>query len=583
MGKKGEKITKTSAKGKARGAFVFFIGDEGAILSYIEKGEVQRRLFSPSATATKPTETLKALLAEYPRSPIYLLIDMVEQSYVRHTLPPVSALGVNKIIQRRLARDFAPDDLKGALSLGREKSGRKDWTFLLIALAYKDSLRDWCDVVYDLPNRLMGIYLSPVESEQTLRSLKHALSTSSSPASRPKYSLPLPKSRAKNTSLSHSQTEWNILVVHNKTGGFRQVVLKNGMLVFTRMAVAGAEEKPSVLAGNIEQEMRNTIEYLKRLSFTDDAHLTIMIIVGQDIKDHLNAQSFGSGITHLLTPHEASELLGMKNSVLSGDRYSDVLLSCVFLFNKKKRLRLLPTYTKKTEACYQALQWTKILASLLLCGLLGGAAFSLFSAFQFQSQLSDVSHKQKPLEAKAQEFEDQAKTFKVDPFVVDSLIKTAEKIAEPSAYYRTVAEKLVPLIGQNSVLQSFDWSVGGLNTADPNAAPVAPPVQPSAEGDSAEQTQTEIVFEMIASSPDESSFARTWKKKLKRMQKAFEGYRVVAESPSGGGGSQDDLTLNFEEANTRAENAESQKMLINVKISGAEPQRAEESVTEVAP
>jgi hypothetical protein len=108
---------KASATRKARGEFVFFIGDEGAILCYIESGEVKRRLFSPAADG-KSTETLKELFTEYPAAPISILVDMVEQSYVRHTLPPVSSLGVNKIIQRRLSRDFSPDDLKGALSLG---------------------------------------------------------------------------------------------------------------------------------------------------------------------------------------------------------------------------------------------------------------------------------------------------------------------------------------------------------------------------------------------------------------------------------------------------------------------------------
>ncbi len=573
---KPPKSAKLSGKSrKAKGEFVFFIGDEGAILCYNEGGEVKRRLFSPAADA-KPTETLKELLAEYPAAPISILVDMVEQSYVRHTLPPVSALGVNKIIQRRLSRDFSADDLKGAISLGREKSGRKDWNFLLISLSYKDHLRDWCELVYDLPNRFKGVYLAPVESEGIISMLHRALGDGDAGSAKKKTSFSLPVFGKAKKSDDNGATHWDILVVHNKTGGFRQVVLKNNSLVFTRMAQSAGDEKPVVLAGNIEQEIRNTIEYLKRLSFNETSELTILSIVGQDIKEHLSTESFSAHYSDVFTPHEAAELLGLEQSVLSGDRYTDVLLASAFLKIKKKRLRLLPTYTKKTEACYSQIKAVQLGGGVALLSLCALSFMNLFALINAQTQLSDIAAKEKPLVARVNEFEEKAKTFKVDPFVVDSLIKTHDIISASAPDFRVIVKKLLPLIDENTTLQNFEWSIPDLN-ANPQSAN-APggnvPVAAGAKvGGSTTQAQTKSVLQMelLPAAADSQSPAEQSEAMIAGLKKIFEGYTVELTGP-GAPGSQggDELTINFEAEKLLSAAALNRKITLGVTITGSE-------------
>jgi hypothetical protein len=46
------------------------------------------------------------------------------------------------------------------------------------------------------------------------------------------------------------------------------VILKDGRIIFTRLTQPVGELMTDVIAGNIEQEMASTVEYMKRLSFS---------------------------------------------------------------------------------------------------------------------------------------------------------------------------------------------------------------------------------------------------------------------------------------------------------------------------
>ncbi len=107
---------------------LFHYGDEGAILIYNQGKTVQSRQFGPDASQQGLNE-LSQSLAKDPRAPMMIVIDTMDQSYVQQTLPPVSSLSVNKLIKHRLARDFGANDIKGAILLGREKTGRKTGIF----------------------------------------------------------------------------------------------------------------------------------------------------------------------------------------------------------------------------------------------------------------------------------------------------------------------------------------------------------------------------------------------------------------------------------------------------------------------
>src|SRR5688572_30641217 len=127
--KEGGQKARSSAPKLSKGKkehFTLFVGDDGAILVYMEGRTVVRRLFAPTATLDH-TRTMTELMAQHPKAPIRILMDVIDQQYIRQTFPPVSPLSVGGLVDRRLKRDFPAEDLKGAIRLGREATARKDW------------------------------------------------------------------------------------------------------------------------------------------------------------------------------------------------------------------------------------------------------------------------------------------------------------------------------------------------------------------------------------------------------------------------------------------------------------------------
>jgi hypothetical protein len=353
---------------RKRSCFVLMAGDDGGILTYLEKGAVARRVFAPS-TEEQHLKSMMQLLNAHPNVPIYLLSDMIDQSYVRHSLPPVSAFSISKLVKRRLERDFAPEDIKGSLPLGREKEGRKEWNFMLVSLANSTTLQQWLQPVLEAPNQFKGIYLMPVEAQAFIGHLCAAFGDGD----------------------GEKSNEWKVLVSHDKVGGFRQVVLQGGNLVFTRLTQLPSDIAPDVLAGNVEQEVQNTIEYLRRMSFEDDAGLDVFIIVAQEVRDLIEVTKLGATRIKTMSPYDASKLLKLDQAALSGDRFSDVVISANFGLRQKPVLKMLTAYAKKLDRLYQVKFGVTVLGALVVLAALGmgiKAMASYWSGYESQDDIN---------------------------------------------------------------------------------------------------------------------------------------------------------------------------------------------------
>ena len=124
QGRRPKSGRSSGTKNKA-GHFVLIIGDDGAILVFMQGNTVVRRLFAPSPRPDH-TSSIVDLIQSNPTVPISVLADVIDQQYVRHSFPPVSTFSVNNLVKRRMERDFQAEDLTGMLRLGRDKSGRTE-------------------------------------------------------------------------------------------------------------------------------------------------------------------------------------------------------------------------------------------------------------------------------------------------------------------------------------------------------------------------------------------------------------------------------------------------------------------------
>ncbi len=394
--KKGKKQKNTKAVPKAakpkklsapeRFKYVLSVGDEGAILVLFNAGKLEKRLFVSSPAAQDLTKTI----AEHPKAPVYVLVDVLDQAFVQHALPPVSPLAIGNLVKKRLDKDFSEQDIKAARKLYREKKGRKDWHYMFLSINYSPPFSDWVDAIINLPNPFGGIYLLPIESEPYLKKLETLN----------------PKKPAK-------PIRWHIMVSHNRVGGFRQIIYRDHKVVFTRIAQPIGGLAPDVIAGNIEQETLNTIEYIRRLGFDNTEELDIYIICSQDVKAAIDASKMQGRTTNILTPFDVATGLKLPAAAEKTDRFGDVIFSSFFINNRKPVLKLTTPYSKKLDTLKMALNTAIITGALLIPTLIAlsimnisdilDAKESVDQALQkkaeAQKALSDIKEIQKSLPA----------------------------------------------------------------------------------------------------------------------------------------------------------------------------------------
>ncbi len=551
--------------------FVYMLGDEGAVLVYLEKDVVIRRLFAPTP-APEHTNTFVELLKAHPKTPIYVLVDMIDQSYVRHTLPPVTPLGVNKLVQRRLERDFSKDDIKGAISLGREKEGRKDWNFLLIALANTPVLQNWLNLVLELPNFFSGIYLVPVETEIILKIVDDAISgrngsgkkqkkTKATEKKGPRLSRKQKKEQEaeedvaaqieafkneRGVSSEHeagTESEWKIFVTHNKVGGFRQVVLRGGRLVFTRLAQTMDNTNPEVLAGSVEQEIQNTVEYLKRLGYAPRMGLDIYIVCSQEVKDAISTERLGATQTHLFSPFELGELLGLKQAVLSGDRFGDIVIATIFGTSRKKRLQLNIPYTQNIQKLEGIRKFSKLAAVVFALGLI---AMSVLSFFDYQGLQGDIDMKQREKITQAAaltKIQEESKKLPADVDQVTDLISMVDSFSKTTQTPIQFITDLRPNLVEGVVVRSLNWV-----RKEEKPAPVFNPATGAQEeGPPVEKFEIALECEFLYTDDTWDGFIDRSLRFVEHLKKAYPEYTIISENMPGDNPEASSAQMNFDD------------------------------------
>lgn len=450
------RIGKEAREGKGSKRFILIIGDEGAILVFMQGAKVIRRLFAPSPQPSH-TEAIVEIISSNPSVPIFVLGDVLDQQYVPHTFPPVSSLSVGGLIKRRLDRDFAPEDLKGSLPLGRDKTGRKEWKFLLVALSKTPLLSEWIEQLIELPNELKGIYLVPVESVNYINMLRRRLSDGQA-------------------------SSWQLLISHNKVSGFRQVVVHDGKLVFTRVSQAIDDAIPAVIAGNIEQEIISTIEYLKRLEFRDGSDLDATIIVSQDVLETLDLKRFAFANANALTPMQVAEFLELEQAALSADRFGDVVMAAAFGINKKRVLRFSNAYINRLANVYKAIVGVRYAAFAVAAMLLLAAAGEGLSILQNYSEIAKLQNDAVSLQSSLKTVRDKVNSLNQDVAYKAAVVATYDAYMKDLPQPQGFVVQLSPLLTPQQRIVKFDWRMEDVKSAGA-AAPKQLPVKVRLEVD----------------------------------------------------------------------------------------------------
>lgn len=519
--------------------FVLTIGDDGAILIYMEGRRVLRRLYSPGPEP-QDVQIFLELFSADPQAPLYILADVMDQSYSPQSLPPVSALSISKLIQKRLERDLAPDDIKGAIPIGRSEEGRKDWHYLFISIPNIPPLTQWLELVAELPNRLLGIHLVPVEGQNFIAGMR---------------SLNVGED---NTTSDSEVAEWELMVSHNKVGGFRQIVLRNGTLIFTRLTQPVGEALPDVIAGNVEQEISNTVEYLKRLAYNEQSTFDITVIVSQEIKEVITPSNLPNcRQVRIFTPHEVAVGLKLQQATEEGDHFGDVVMAASFCTSKKKVLSLQTDYSKKLNQFYDARRLSRIAAVIIIPFVLSGIGYKSWEMFQLSKDIEYSRTLEQEARQNLTNVENKKEVLPLDIDRITDVVALYEVLSAGEMTPLPLIARFGQALNDEVLVKSVNWKASNFLALKKG-----------------EQSKVSVVFEVefLKSHDQIEDFLREANLFFARLRNLMPEYTVDYSKLPGTVSKDEAMEIDFSERSALPEQIASGAITVEVTISGPRSQ-----------
>lgn len=365
------------------------IGEEGVVVLYYVKDRLSKKLFIRTTSDQDTVELRKILLSDNDAK-IHIYVDILDQSYMQKTLPAISVFSIDSLAQKRLEKETPKTHLKNCLRVGRLSSGRKDWIYVFISTAFEPPISNWVAFLSKYQNIIVGIHFLPIEMACIVDALKDVISAKNVSSIKPK----LPFIDKVKALVSKDQIDdipvWEVLLTLNKSGGFRQAVYQNGKVIFTRLLNSISDPNPDVIAGNIEQEIANSLEYLRRLSLREKDEIKIYMVISGDIKKHIRKEKFNTTEVHIFTPYEAAKLLHIpENITKEGDRFCDPLILDII---HRKKTHMMYAFTEELGQIFlyhKFFKWAvnSVKVAVPLIFLL--SCFEIFSIFSYMGLIKN--------------------------------------------------------------------------------------------------------------------------------------------------------------------------------------------------
>jgi len=434
-------------------AIVVLIGNNGTIISKHNGKNVTSEFVEKISDENK--QNLSSFFNKNKNFPIYIILDTIDQTYKKKTYPSMRQYDLDKIAKRDLASDGDKESLKNYIILKNNKTSSKKSLIkktdsgsktdcLFITSSKSENINNWLNFIYELPNRLIGIYMLPVEAFNFFKKIIESTST------------------IKNHSiLKLKENSIFCLVVQTKTGGSRQIVFSNSSIVFTRVVNYNFNE--SNYSEKYFQDIYSTFEYLKRLYI--DLSLSqfevINIIPETASSEIMKSKNVELNLNNF-TVRNSAELLKLNNLKIEDD-YFDLLLNSVFI-NSKKILKFTNQKIKYNENLF-LLIFSSYLFNIILIAILFFIAFMVYT-----TNISITVKIQKAQDQMILAQNEFAKTKKVS---MEGNFQQGDKeiSIERVADFGRVEESLGPLVKYNfietyskmSFAKDFDIAVGSMS------------------------------------------------------------------------------------------------------------------------
>jgi len=188
-------------------------------------------------------------LQQHQSTPVYLIVDAVEEDYRLESLPHTSGAAKRELITRKLNQFYRGLYYRTAHFVSRDKDKRKDDHYLFVALNNDEFIEDWINVIQRVDAQLVGIYLLPMLSKLLIKQFKLTAS--------------------------------DILLCEQLSSGLRQTYFYNGRLSMSRL-VPNVPDEASKLAYFYLAETEKTRLYLMSKRFISLETRMSLVLVSAD-------------------------------------------------------------------------------------------------------------------------------------------------------------------------------------------------------------------------------------------------------------------------------------------------------------
>ncbi len=335
--------------------FLLMLGDDGALLVPPCDGTAAP-LFVAGHGEARPI--LDALAAR-PRVPVLILADVLAQEFRPVVLPRLNPFDRKKILARRLEQAFPQSPLKAAWP-------QKNRAALLACVHEGGPVETWLERLNQRPNPSGGVALLPGESASMLTSLA-----------------------------PQTAQGWGLLLSWQRTGGFRQIVTRDGELVFTRLTpplpLTAAEDD---IAAAIGRDIQASLGYLARLGLSGGERLSVVAVMPARVHAALTELNLPTCALTMLTPHQAARQLNLPYTPSAEDPTAD-LLHAVWMLHRRPRHILMQRETRqrRREASIRRWGWRSAAAVwLVTLALIAGQATGLWQdALAHRAKARDIA------------------------------------------------------------------------------------------------------------------------------------------------------------------------------------------------
>ena len=420
--------------------FIMIIGNGGAELSYIADNKIEQTWFI-SDFDEMSLDVFASALNAHRRVPLTILIDMLEQSYRRESIPPVNMLDRPKVLNRRLGIAFPSYDIKAALSLDEVVGQRGDLAYLFVALPTSPEIETWIGFIHGIDNPVSSLGLLPLESSSLATALGQAQADKKNPPA-----------------------DWTLLISRERTGGIRQIVVRRGKLAITRLTPPPpGDVSPADLAKAISQEMTSTLTYLTRLGYSAGDRLDMIVVGSEEMREAIESQQTPGRKTSLFTPSEAARKLNIAEIDASGDAYGDSLHIAWAAAKRKPALEMAGHVLGQRRVQLVAVRkWATGGLAAAAVGLAVFCASLILDILDVRQQIDQAQNTRTRLTRLVEELDMKIETYPDRPKLMSSVLAHHDKLSLQTTVPVPILAGIGDSLGPSIRLKNLFWTAENL-------------------------------------------------------------------------------------------------------------------------